>query len=104
MSGLAAALGGMIAAGGVGMVTVARSWPTPPGARRARRVVSDASLLDDLLGPPSAYTTGYTHAPGVIRQGFHDCPACQQTTASILTRDGWACGQCLAPATTGSVL
>ncbi|MDX5568453.1 hypothetical protein PYK79_41360 [Streptomyces sp. ID05-04B] len=96
MSGLAAALGGMIAAGGVGMVTVARSWPIPSGERRARRLVSDASLLDDLLGPPSAYTA-FEHAPGVIRQGFHDCPTCDQTTAGVLTRDGWTCGQCLQP-------
>jgi hypothetical protein len=88
---------------GVGMTLIGRGWPAPSGERRARRQVSDASLLDDLLGPPSAYTD-YPHAPGVIRQGFHDCPNCDQTTAGVLTRDGWTCGQCLTPTAAGGTL
>ena len=99
MGAFHAAVGGMVAASGVGMVMVGRGWPAPSGERRSRRLVSDASLLDDLLGPPSAWTE-YEHAPGVIRQGFNDCPTCQQTTAGVLTRDGWTCGQCLQPVNT----
>lgn len=78
---------------GVGMTMIGRTWPAPTGVRHSRQV-SDASLLDDLLGPPSSYTTSFEHAPGVIRQGFHDCPVCEQTTAGVLTRDGWTCGEC----------
>jgi hypothetical protein len=89
----------MVTAAGVGMVMVGRAWPAPSGTRRSRQV-SDASLMDDLLGPDSYWTTIPEHAPGVIRQAFHDCPTCQQTTAGVVTRDGWTCGQCFTPTPT----
>jgi hypothetical protein len=58
--------------------------------------------LDDLLGPPSPYTSYDTLtdvlAPGPIRQGFGLCARCAGTTAGIVTRDGFTCGQCLTPA------
>jgi hypothetical protein len=98
VSAFHAAVGGMVTAAGVGMVMVGRNWPAPSGARRSRQV-SDASLMDDLLGPDSYWTTIPEHAPGVIRQAFNDCPACQQTTAGVVTRDGWTCGQCFTPTT-----
>ena len=107
MSDLHAALGGIVAATGVGMVMAARNWPTPSGARRRRGDDISDELMTELLGPRSAYTD-FEHAPGVIRQGFDDCPHCNETTAGVLTRDGWTCGECLTPTaihtTTGSTL
>ncbi len=100
MSAFQAALGGMVAAAGVGMVAVARNWPAPSGNRRARALVSDASLLDDLLGPPSPWTT-FEHAPAPIRSGFHDCPKCGHVTGGSFNRDGWLCGECFTPTTIG---
>lgn len=94
-----AALASILLGLGVGMAWIGRGWPSPTGQRRAQRQVSDPTLVDELIGPPTAYTTDYPHAPGVIRQGFHDCPTCAQMTAGVLTRDGWTCGQCLQPAT-----
>lgn len=106
MSAFHAALGGMVAAAGVGSVMVGRNWPGPSGARRSRQV-SDTSLLDDLLGPPSPWTS-FEHADAPIRPCFGDCPTCGQNTAGSLNKDGWLCGECLTPApahtTTGSAL
>lgn len=65
------------------------------GRHRAPRSVTVP--LDDLLGPPTPYTTAIEHAPGVIRQGFDYCTPCDATTAGVLTRDGWTCGECFTP-------
>src|ERR1041385_8935062 len=89
----------MVPAAGVGMVMVGRAWPAPSGARRSRQV-SDASLMDDLLGPASYWTTIPHPAPGGIRQAFHDCHTCQQTTAGVVARDSWPCAQCFTPTPT----
>jgi hypothetical protein len=58
---------------------------------------------DDLLGPPSVYTTAFEHAPAPIRTGFGDCPTCGPGRPGSYNRDGWLCGQCLTPVLTGSV-
>lgn len=100
MSDLHAVLGGMIAATGVGMVMVSRAWPTPSGTRRRRGDAVSEELMTELLGPRTAYTTGFEHAPAPIRASFGDCPTCQRSTAGSLNRDGWLCGECLQPVTT----
>lgn len=85
----------------VGVVAIARIWPGPRGRHRATgRTVS----LEELLGSPSAYTTpSFTDVPefAVIAQCFDDCPNCEQTTAGVLHKDGWTCGQCLTPVVAG---
>lgn len=85
MSDFHAALGGMIAATGVGMTMVGRHWPTPTGSRRRRGDDVSDELMTELLGPPSPWTE-FEHAPGVIRQGFDDCPACGQCLTPVVGR------------------
>lgn len=97
MSAFHAAVGSVVLGLEVGMTMIGRTWPVPSGRHRSRQV-SDPSLLDDLLGPPSPYTTGFEHAPAPIRPCFGDCPTCRCTTAGSLNRDGWLCGECLTPA------
>jgi hypothetical protein len=67
--------------------------------RRPRR---DPLTLDTLIGPESAYTSyrTLTDVPqlGPFRQGFGWCDPCTRTTAGVITRDGFTCGQCLTPA------
>jgi hypothetical protein len=91
------ALGGLITAAGVGMVTAARTWPAPG---RHRRTVP----LEGLLGEPSAYTTpAFTDVPdlALVAQGFSYCPHCRKDTAGVLHRDGiWTCGECVPAAHT----
>jgi hypothetical protein len=56
--------------------------------------------LEELLGPPSAYTTpAFTDVParGVITQGFGYCVPCGKDTAGVLASDGWWCGECCTP-------
>lgn len=96
MSAFHAALGGMVTATGVGMVMVARNWPTPTGTRRRRGDDISDELMTELLGPPSPYTA-FEHAPAPIRPCSGHCEPCGQTTAGSLNRDGWLCGECLTP-------
>lgn len=96
MSDLHAALGGMVTALGVGMTVAARGWPT--GSRRRRGDTVSEELMTELLGPPTAYTTGFEHAAGPIRTGFAYCAPCARMTAGSLNKDGWLCGECLQPA------
>jgi len=56
---------------------------------------------DDLLGPPSAYTTQFEHAPAAFRRAFGDCPNCGPGRPGSSNKDGWLCGECLQPITTG---
>lgn len=92
--GAASLMGALVL--GTGLVRWAVTPPKPKGRHRS---VSMPHLvpLDELLGPPSPYLE-FEHAPGVIRQGFDYCEPCDQTTAGVLTRDGWTCGECLTPA------
>lgn len=96
MSDFHAALGGMIAATGVGIVMVARNWPTPTGSRRRRGDDISGELMTELLGPPSDWTR-FEHADAPIRTGFGYCPPCGRNTAGSLNKDGWLCGECLTP-------
>jgi hypothetical protein len=58
--------------------------------------------LDDLLGPPSAYTSYDTLTdvpmPGPITPGFGVCEPCGTVTAGSHNRDGFLCGVCFTPA------
>lgn len=91
--------GGMVITEVLAVGFAALRWAVTPapvrGRHRAPRTVTVP--LDDLLGPPTPYTTDIEHAPGVIRQGFDYCTPCARTTAGVLTRDGWTCGECLTP-------
>lgn len=93
MSDFHTALGGTIAALGVGMTVLGRNWPT--GQRR--EPISE-ELMTELLGPPTPYTTAFEHAPGPIKTGFAYCSPCGRDTAGSLNKDGWLCGECLTPA------
>lgn len=88
----AAALTAALAAG-TGLVR----WAVLPGRVRGRhrapKPVAVTVSLDDLLGPPTAYTTGFEHALAPIRTGFHYCPSCGRDTAGSYNRDGWLCGE-----------
>lgn len=99
MSAFHAAVGSVVLGLEVGMTMIGRTWPSPSGKHRARQV-SDPSLLDDLLGPPSPYTTTFEHAPAPIKAALAYCPTCDRTTAGSLNKDGWLCGECLTPTTT----
>lgn len=82
--------------GSLAVAAAAARWAVAP----ARPAVDE----DDLIGPPTAYTTDFEHAPSPIRQGFAHCPNCTRTTAGVLTRDGWTCGECLQPTTATTTL
>ena len=78
--------------------TLAVRWavsPTPERGRhqapRVRQVLDEASL-DELLGPWPQPAYG-----AVVVQAWRDCPTCAQTTAGVVQRNGWWCGQCLTP-------
>lgn len=78
-------------------------WAVAPTAARGRhRVQPRLVTLDELLGEPSTYTSYSTLTdvpqPGPIRQGFGWCEPCTRTTAGVVTRDGFTCGECLWPA------
>jgi ribosomal protein S27AE len=94
MSVFLTALGGLITAAGVGMVTAARTWPAPGRHRRA--AVLDESLMDELLGdwPEPVYAAAVT-------QAWRWCPSCCRNEPSVLHQDGtWTCGHCLETTTT----
>jgi hypothetical protein len=95
-----AAAGGTIAALGVGLTVFARAWTTTSPARH--RASARFVPLDDLLGPPSAYTSYDTltdvPALGPITPGFGECVPCGTVTAGSHSRDGFLCGVCFTPA------
>ncbi|MEU5595710.1 hypothetical protein [Streptomyces sp. NPDC020298] len=93
------AVGAAVLVAGLTGVTrgVMASWPAPTlGRHRASGTVP----LDDLLGPPSPYTTpGFADVPvsGVVVQAWRPCSGpCGQEMPSVLHADGtWQCGHCL---------
>ena len=90
-----AAAGGTIAALGVGLTAFARAWPTTnPAKHRAAALLPSEEVL---CGPPSAYTAvdpnAETQAFGVLRTGFGWCPSCESTTAGVISRNGFRCGE-----------
>ncbi|MCZ4602973.1 hypothetical protein O3S80_04130 [Streptomyces sp. Lzd4kr] len=78
----------------LGAVMIARAWTVQPARHRAPHKLPPET---DLIGPPSAYTTvdpnADTHAFGVVRTGFGWCEPCAQTTAGVITRNGFRCGE-----------
>lgn len=86
-AGAAAVMGALVA--GTGLVR----WAVAPPRPR----LSD----DDLLGPPTAYTTAIEHAPAPLRTGFAYCIPCGLETPGSYNRDGWLCGECLTPVPAG---
>ncbi|MGW2720800.1 hypothetical protein [Streptomyces sp. NPDC001492] len=85
-AGAAAVMGTLVAA------TAAVRWAVAP----TRPAIDE----DDLIGPPTAYTTAFDHAPAPICRSFAYCPNCRCTTAGSVNDNGWLCGECLQPATT----
>jgi len=84
---------------GTGLVRWAVAPVRQPGRHRAPRAVE--VTLEDLLGPPTGYTTDFEHADSPIRTGFAYCPPCGRETAGSLNKDGWLCGECLSPVSAG---
>lgn len=84
----------------VGLTVMARAWTTTSPARHRASV--QFVPLDDLLGPPSAYTSYDTltdvPALGPITPGFGVCEPCGTVTAGSHNRDGFLCGVCFTPA------
>lgn len=94
----AAALTAALAVG-TGLVRWAVVPPRTPGRHRGGPQIVP---LDDLLGPPSDYTSYRTltdvPASGPITPGFGECEPCGTVTAGSHNRDGFLCGVCLTPA------
>lgn len=78
----------------VGLTVMARAWTTNPAKHRATALLPSEEVL---CGPPSAYTAvdpnAETQAFGVLRTGFGWCPSCQSTTAGVISRNGFRCGE-----------
>lgn len=76
----------------VGATIFARGWTTHPAKHRAPARLPS---LDDLIGPPSAYTTvdpnADTQAFGVVQTGLDWCDVCWETKAGVITRNGFRC-------------
>lgn len=71
----------------LGTVMIARAWTVSPARHRAPRkpeTVAAYTAVD-----PNADT----HAFGVVRTGFGWCDDCLQTTAGVITRNGFRCGE-----------
>jgi hypothetical protein len=76
----------------VGVVMVARSLA--PSRHRTAHLLPSEEVL---CGPPSPYTAvdpdADTQVFGVIRTGFGWCEDCRNTTAGVITRNGFRCGE-----------
>lgn len=77
----------------VGLVAMARSWPTTNPAKH--RAMDRLPSEEVLCGPPDPYTDPHadTQPFGVLRTGFGWCPDCQSTTAGVISRNGFRCGE-----------
>lgn len=77
----------------VGATAVARNWTTTnPSTHPHADKLTDA----DLDGPLPAWGTdpdAETQSFGVVRTGFGWCEACAGTTAGVVTRNGFRCGE-----------
>lgn len=79
-----------------GLTVITRYWPARSYGthRRPRR---EPLTLDTLIGQESAYTSYRTltdvEPTGPITQGWGWCDPCQSTTAGVITRDGFRCGE-----------
>ena len=92
MSDYLTALTGAGTAVAVGLTAMARSWTANPARHRQPDRLPPES---DLIGAPSAYTDPWadTQPFGVVRTGFGNCDDCGGTTAGIITRNGFRCGE-----------
>ena len=94
MSDFVTALTGAGTTVAVGIVMVARSLAPSPSRHRHPEKLPP---VEDLIGPPSAYTAvdpdADTQVFGVIRTGFGWCEDCRNTTAGVITRNGFRCGE-----------
>lgn len=98
MNAFLTAVAGAITAAGVGAVTVARLWPTPPGRHRGprvRAVVSDSSLRELLGDWPEP-----THGTPVV-WAFRECPNTRLDQPHALHDDGSATCSCCFQTTGG---
>lgn len=85
------------------VATGAVRWAVAPVREPGRhRGTAQFVPLDDLLGPPSEYTSYRTLTdvswPGPIRQGFGWCDPCGTTMPGTINRGGFLCGHRLTPA------
>lgn len=103
MSQFVTALSGAGTAMAVSLTVIARALPARTRGRH--RPVPRTVTLEELLGPPTPYTTpAFTDVPsrGVVTQGFGFCVPCGKDTAGVLASDGWWCGECLTAAAGGA--
>jgi len=81
----------------VGVTYIARTFRGTPVAPARHRASGRLPSEVDLIGPPSVYTAvdpeADTHAFGVLRTGFGWCESCRSTTAGVVTRNGFRCGE-----------
>lgn len=87
--GAAAVMAGLTI--GTGLVRWA-VMPVRPARHRQAHLLPAEEVL---CGPPSTYTDPFaeTQAFGVVKTGFGWCPACAGTTAGVITRNGFRCGE-----------
>ena len=81
----------------VGVTYIARSFRGTPVAPARHRAAGRLPSEETLIGPPSAYTAvdseADTHVFGVLKTGFGWCPDCGSTTAGVISRNGFRCGE-----------
>ena len=72
-----------------------RQVVAPNGRHRAATPPRPVRVsLDDLLGPwPQPVPERALGA--AVTQAWRDCEPCGKTTAGVVHRDGWTCGECL---------
>lgn len=72
----------------LGVTMIARAWTVHPARHRAPRKPQPETTAAYTPVDPNADT----HAFGVVRTGFGWCDPCQNTTAGVITRNGFRCG------------
>lgn len=79
----------------VGLTILGRSFRGTPVAPARHRASGRLPSEETLIGPPSAYTDpeADTHVFGVLTTGFGWCPVCGSTTAGVISRNGFRCGE-----------
>ena len=79
----------------VGAAFAVRWAVTPVREPGRHRAVDRLPSEEVLCGPPSTYTDPWadTQVFGVVKTGFGRCEACDDTTAGVVTRNGFRCGE-----------
>lgn len=88
-------IGGAAVTSSLVLGTALIRWAVTPVRTARHRNPGLLPSEEVLIGPPSTYTDPFadTQPFGVVRTGFGWCQPCQQTTAGVITRNGFRCGE-----------